>query len=29
LEQALAREDRAAVERVLSDAVPDFRGEVA
>jgi O-antigen biosynthesis protein WbqV len=29
LEQALAREDRAAVERVLRDAVPDFRGEVA
>jgi len=29
LEQALAREDRASVERVLRDAVPDFRGEVA
>ena len=29
LEQALAREDRTAVERVLRDAVPDFRGEVA
>jgi O-antigen biosynthesis protein WbqV len=29
LEQALAREDRAAVERVLRDAVPDFRGQVA
>jgi O-antigen biosynthesis protein WbqV len=29
LEQALAREDRDAAERVLRDAVPDFRGEVA
>jgi len=29
LEQALARGDRDAVERVLRDAVPDFRGEVA
>ena len=29
LEQALGREDRAAAERVLRDAVPDFRGEVA
>jgi O-antigen biosynthesis protein WbqV len=29
LEQALTREDRTAVERVLRDAVPDFRGEVA
>jgi O-antigen biosynthesis protein WbqV len=27
LEQALAREDRTAAERVLRDAVPDFRGE--
>jgi len=29
LEQAMANQDRAAVERVLRDAVPDFRGEVA
>lgn len=29
LEQALAREERAAIYRVLRDAVPDFRGEVA
>ena len=29
LEQALARQDRTSVERVLRDAVPDFRGEVA
>lgn len=29
LEQALAREDRDAAERVLRDAVPDFRGKVA
>lgn len=29
LELALARDDRALVERVLRDAVPDFRGEVA
>lgn len=29
LEQALAREDRAAVFRLLGDALPDFRGEVA
>jgi O-antigen biosynthesis protein WbqV len=27
LEQALTREDRTAAERVLRDAVPDFRGE--
>ena len=29
LDQALAREERAAIYRVLRDAVPDFRGEVA
>jgi O-antigen biosynthesis protein WbqV len=29
LQQALAREERAAIYRVLRDAVPDFRGEVA
>jgi O-antigen biosynthesis protein WbqV len=29
LEQALAKEDRAAVFRVLGDAVPDFQGKVA
>lgn len=29
LEQALAREDRTAIYRVLRDAVPDFRGEAA
>ncbi|HTQ32576.1 MAG TPA: nucleoside-diphosphate sugar epimerase/dehydratase [Stellaceae bacterium] len=29
LEQALAREERAAIYRVLRDAVPDFHGEVA
>jgi O-antigen biosynthesis protein WbqV len=29
LEQALASQDRSLVERVLRDAVPDFRGEVA
>jgi O-antigen biosynthesis protein WbqV len=29
LEQALAKEDREAVFRVLGDAVPDFRGKVA
>jgi O-antigen biosynthesis protein WbqV len=29
LEQGLAREDRAVVDNVLRDAVPDFRGEVA
>jgi O-antigen biosynthesis protein WbqV len=29
LEQALAHEERAAIYRVLRDAVPDFRGEVA
>jgi FlaA1/EpsC-like NDP-sugar epimerase len=29
LEQALAREERAAIYRVLRDAVPDFCGEVA
>jgi FlaA1/EpsC-like NDP-sugar epimerase len=29
LEQALAREERQAIYRVLRDAVPDFRGEVA
>jgi FlaA1/EpsC-like NDP-sugar epimerase len=29
LEQALVREEREAIYRVLRDAVPDFRGEVA
>jgi O-antigen biosynthesis protein WbqV len=29
LEQGLAREDRAVVDNVLRDAVPDFRGAVA
>ena len=29
LEQALDKEDREAVFRVLGDAVPDFRGKVA
>jgi O-antigen biosynthesis protein WbqV len=29
LEQSLGREDRTAVERVLRDAVPDYRGQVA
>ncbi len=29
LEQALVREERSAIYRVLRDAVPDFRGEVA
>jgi O-antigen biosynthesis protein WbqV len=29
LERGLAREERAAIDRVLRDAVPDFRGEAA
>ncbi len=29
LEQALVREERSAIDRVLRDSVPDFRGEVA
>lgn len=29
LEQALEREERSAIDRVLHDAVPDFRGQVA
>ena len=29
LQQGLAREDRSTIYRVLSDAVPDFRGEAA